>query len=128
MNLDRPPADIASAAADQLRALNHALLNAKDVPAPEISATVQALITLTSRMPQALLHLTAHLGRQQKAERVRLDNGADPAAAVIQADTYLTDAETDLADVSAHLRKAGALLFTMGAPWELIDEDREESK
>ncbi|AXE23547.1 hypothetical protein C0216_08795 [Streptomyces globosus] len=112
------PSGYAATAADGIRALNHTLINAKAVPAPELSATVQALITLLDRLPQALSSISTHLVREQKAERVRMDNATDPAAAVIDVDTHLTDAEADLADVTAHLRQAGALLFAMGTPFD----------
>ncbi|MGW6413059.1 hypothetical protein ACWF95_38935 [Streptomyces vinaceus] len=111
------PSERAGLAAEAVRQLNHALINSGNTPAPEISATIQALILLVDRLPEALGRLSNHLVREQKAERVRMDNGSDPAKAVVQADTHLTDAETDLADVSAALHKAGALLAAMGTPW-----------
>ncbi|MET8296372.1 hypothetical protein ABZW02_20195 [Streptomyces sp. NPDC005180] len=110
------PSGYAITAAEGVRALNHLLIDNRSIPAPELSATVQALIVLMDRLPQALGHLSAHLVREQAAARVRMDNDSDPAAAVLQVDTALTDAETDLADVTAHLRTAGSLLFAMGTP------------
>ncbi|WP_183068981.1 hypothetical protein [Streptomyces sp. gCLA4] len=111
------PSEIAHAAAESVRKLNHCLVNAKEVPAPELSATVQALITLVARLPQTLSQLSAHLVREQRAGQVRMEDGSDSAKPVAYVDTFLTDAETDVSDVSKSLHAAGSLLFKMGAPW-----------
>ncbi|MFE2305015.1 hypothetical protein [Streptomyces sp. NPDC059411] len=117
MPAQKTAADHAADAADAVRQLNHAGLNAKAISAPEISLTVQNLITLIDRLPQALDQLSNHLVLDQRQGQVRMEDGSDPGPRVLEAETHLSDAESDLADIAGHLRKAGALLFTMGAPW-----------
>ncbi|MFE2283847.1 hypothetical protein ACFXDJ_06715 [Streptomyces sp. NPDC059443] len=118
------PSDHAITAADAIQKMNHALINSGNTSAPEISATVQALITLVDRLPEALGRLSNHLVREEKAARVRMDDNSDPAKAVVWVDTFLTDADSDLADVSKSLHAAGSLLFKMGQPYEGEDEVR----
>ncbi|MFB6518727.1 hypothetical protein [Streptomyces sp. NPDC056401] len=117
------PSQHAVAAADAIQLLNRSLLDTKDISAPEISATVQAVIRLVDRMPQALSHLSARLVREQKAERIRMDDGSDPAKAAMWVETFLTDAETDVVDAAKSLHAAGSLLFKMGAPYDPTDDD-----
>lgn len=125
MNLDRDPADIAAAAAEELRALNHKTSTTKELSAPEISRTVQNLITLLERLPQGLSQLSARLVAEQRNGRVRMEDDSNPARPVVEVDTHLTDAEADIDDVLVHLRKAGALLFAMGAPYDPTDDDEQ---
>lgn len=94
------------------------MINAKVISAPQIAATVQGLIQLLDRLPQALGRLSAHLVREHQGGHIRMEGGTDPEPAVLAAETHLTDAEADVPDLTAHLRQASALLTRMGCPWE----------
>ncbi|MER6218255.1 hypothetical protein ABT213_29915 [Streptomyces sp. NPDC001674] len=120
------PSAPARDAANAVQLLNRHLMDAKSVSAPELSAMLQALIALVDRMPQSLSHLSRHLVREQKAERVRMDDRSAPEKAAMWVETFLTDAEADLADVAKSLHAAGSLLAKMGAPFPTGDEEDDQ--
>ena len=108
------PAKAARDAAEAIRKLNHASLN-QQLPAPVISSTVQALVQLVDRMPQALEQLGRQLRQRRAEDAIRMDTGENPAVAVAEAMVALDDAVQHLADVSRSLHLAASPLFHMAA-------------
>ncbi|MBA0051948.1 hypothetical protein E0L36_13900 [Streptomyces sp. AJS327] len=97
----------AAAAAEAIRALNHALAVSPSVVRPdEAYAVVGDLATLASRLPQALSALGLVLQRQQEAGRLRSDRDALPEdmATIISAliDAAYTAERLDRAVRPAH--------------------------
>ncbi|MFF9982833.1 hypothetical protein [Streptomyces erythrochromogenes] len=124
--MEKSPALLAGDAAAAVRQLNHALLNTREITPPEISTTVQELLLAVDRIPQALTQLAAHLVRDQRHGRVRMDDGGDSTQPVLEVETHLSDAEFDLNDATAQLRKAVRLLFAMSAPGSTDDQETEQ--
>lgn len=124
--MEKSPALLAGDAAAAVRQLNHALLNTRQLTPPEISATVQELLLVVDRIPQALTQLAARLVRDQRQDQVRMDDGRDSTQPVLEVETHLTDAETDLNDATAHLRKAVRLLSAMSAPGPTDDQETDQ--
>lgn len=129
MDLDRTPSQIANAAAEEIRALNHRTLSAKAYEnAPEVSEVVTALATLIERMPQALQQAEAGLRALDDADQIRMDNGhgsrQELSTAVSTVLSSLEYARDDLARACEQLRAAAGPLSHMGGPWP-ADEDDE---
>ena len=108
-----PPSQLAENAAEAVRALNHATLEPAAYPYPsEVDATVQALITLAGRLPQAIVQSDAALAALDTAGRLRLDAMTDSPslehhlAAVHQATDHAQRAAEDL---TAALKRLGSL-------------------
>ncbi len=85
----------AEAAAEAIRALNHATLPAaRTLTGPaDVYDVTGALASLTARLPQVLSQLQAFLVGEHTAGRVRVVDGphtVDPAAALAQSDRWLT--------------------------------------
>ncbi|MDD9376501.1 hypothetical protein M8Z33_07410 [Streptomyces sp. ZAF1911] len=123
---DQSPAQHVIAAGEAIRAANHATLDPASLPAPgDVAETVLALCTLTDRLPQFLDQLAAAIVRHQRSGIVRMDSGEDPGPLVLEVETLLADAESDLPDITATLRKASGLLARMGTPYEAGSEGDE---
>lgn len=76
------PTDQAHAAAEAIRALNHATHDRGWAEQPgEVSAVASNLLRLAERLPQALNQLYAELDRLDQADAIRMDNGEEPAVA-----------------------------------------------
>lgn len=96
------PAQHAEAAAEAVRALNHATLPCTSPLAgpADIYDTLGSLATLAARLPQALSQLQAFLDTETDAGRVRVVDGehaGDPAAAAATCGHW-----TDTASAAAH--------------------------
>ncbi|MGW6704754.1 hypothetical protein ACWGDE_07665 [Streptomyces sp. NPDC054956] len=126
MPTEKSPAELAGAAAEAVRQLNRLTLNTKTLSAPEISNAVQSLLQLVDRLPQALDQLGDHLVREQRAGRVRMEDGRDSSMPALKAESHLSDAGSELDDVHGHLRKAGALLAAMGTPLPTDNKETTE--
>ncbi|MFD9621874.1 hypothetical protein ACFWB2_32000 [Streptomyces virginiae] len=124
--MEKSSALLAGDAAAAVRQLNHALLNTRQITPPEISTTVQELLLVVDRIPQALTQLAARLVRDQRQDRVRMADGRDSTQSVLEVETHLSDAESDLNDATAHLRKAARLLSAMSAPWPPGGKETEQ--
>ena len=110
------PTKQARDAAEAIRKLNHATIAPKQpIPAPVISSTVQALEALLTRLPQALDQLSGQLHRDQADDAIRMDDGSDPAAAVAEVRTSLTDTVRAVHAATESLQDAAGLLFNMGS-------------
>ena len=113
------PMAAAQAAADAIRALNHATLPAAGglaYPA-DAQAVLTALGTAAARIPQALAQLDGFLTREVDAGRIRIVDGqhaGDPAAAIAEA-TQLLDHATISARGLAQLLDAAATTLTWAA-------------
>lgn len=133
MDLNRKPSEIANAAAEEIRALNHRTLKTDAFPYPsDVSDTATALASLVQRLPQGLQQLEAGLQALDNDNRIRLAD-RDPREvsqndivhAVSTALFGLREAREALGRVEAHLRSATGVLGNLGAPWG--DEDDDEA-
>lgn len=125
MNLDRTPAAISFAAAEEIRALNHRTLDTKAFTQPgHVSDTAIALGSLIERLPQALEQLEAGLVQLQLANAIRLDTR--PVAATSQQDVAdevftvvsgLSEARRLLRAAHEAMREATGSLSHMGGLW-----------
>lgn len=109
------PARQAEAAAEAVRALNHATLFAgNELTGPaDVYDTLGSLAMLAARLPQALSQLQAFLDAETDAGRVQVVDGehaGDPAAAAATAGHW-TDTASAAAQVLQHaLEQAHAAL------------------
>jgi hypothetical protein len=130
MDLNRTPAEIATAAAEELRALNHRTLDPKAFPQPgDVSDTADALARIVQYLPQALRQLDAGLEALHDEQRIRLDDvpANEVSAQEIQSRVFkvvsaLREARVGLSQVDDEMRRAKGPLSHMGAPWG-DDED-----
>lgn len=128
-------AKVAQEAAEKVRELNHATLNAKGMSAPEISRTVRHLLDLVERLPQTFEQLRDHLAMQQSVGQVRMEDGRDstgPVATVVAelaraaALCKAQDADrpgTPSGPLSHALHEASGWLYNMGSPWSDPDDE-----
>ena len=130
MDLDKTPSQLASDAADAIRALNHRTLKPDAFPQPaDVSDTAVGIATVVQRLPQALQQLEAGLRRLDEDNRIRLADRhpsevsqKDIHDAVFSALWNLQEARQALGAVEEHLREATGVLGSLGAPWP-EDED-----
>jgi hypothetical protein len=130
---DRTPQDLAHAAADTVRDLNvvtqqvsafdgeHGFRGA--APA-NLSGTVQGLITLTDRLPQALQQLRRGLQQLEEQQTIRMADGTNPVDAVSTALRGLLNAEEAVKAANHALRAAGAPMAAMGGYLDEVEEDQ----
>jgi uncharacterized membrane protein YccC len=133
MDLNRDPQTIAYAAAEEIRALNHRTqqVSAFDgdhgfrgaAPA-NLSGTVQGLITLTDRLPQALQQLRRGLQQLEEQQTIRMTDGTKPEDAVSTALRGLLNAEEAVKAANHALRAAGAPMAAMGGYLDEVEEDQ----
>ncbi len=108
------PAKIARTARDAVEQLNHATAT-PDIPAPIISATTQAVLSLLQHLPQTIEQLNWALAARQRSYEIRTDNGTDPAAAVREVDEAMRATVGALEAASSALQRAATPLFSMAA-------------
>ncbi|MFJ1900487.1 hypothetical protein [Streptomyces sp. NPDC088115] len=126
MDLNREPQRIARMAASEVQELNHKTIDVKGyygededglfisaVP-PNVCATVEALIALTDRLPQALQQASRALQHAEERQVIRMADGSDVGDHVSRALRGLLDAEQAVKVANAHLREAGTPLAAMG--------------
>ncbi|MFJ8213229.1 hypothetical protein [Streptomyces sp. NPDC096033] len=129
MDLNLPPAKAAEGAAEAVRTLNHLTLKpAAFEYAGDASDTIQALLALVSRLPQALTQTVAAVERHHRQGAIRMEDGSDPTDAFLRVEENLTAAEVGITDeVIPFLRKAASVLARMGAPYDPADDpDRDK--
>ncbi|MDH6110189.1 hypothetical protein P3T36_004879 [Kitasatospora sp. MAP12-15] len=117
MTAEKPdPVKIAYEAAEAIRQLNHVTLN-ECLPAPRISATMQALVVMLDRLPQLFEQLAHQLQQRQAEGKVVMDTREDPAIVVAEVLAQLADAKAiaEPAHYSAYGTPAGALSKTVHA-------------
>ncbi|MFG3512175.1 hypothetical protein [Streptomyces bobili] len=111
----KTPAQIAGAAAEEIRALNHVTLDPKSLRyPPHVSETAQALVQMIDRLPQALLQVSEAVRRHASQRLIRMDDGTDPAKAADEVMNNLADAIRDVGQLSTSLHFAASVLFHMG--------------
>jgi hypothetical protein len=127
MDLNREPHQMASAAAEEIRALNHRTLDAdKAFTYPgQVSDTANGIATLLERLPQALRQMEAGLEQLRDDNAIRLDDRPenetsqkdihDQVFAVTQA---LSRTRELLGEAHTALRQATGPLSHMGGLWE----------
>lgn len=130
MDLDRSPSQIANAAAEEIRALNHRTLNTQMYAQPaDVSDTANAIATLLERLPQTLDQLEAGLLILQDGNKIRLDtkplgdtSQQDIAHEVFTVTSALSEARRLLRQANQAIKDATSPLSHMGGLWE-DDED-----
>jgi acyl-CoA reductase-like NAD-dependent aldehyde dehydrogenase len=91
----RSPCQLAEEAAEAIRALNHATTWGAGYQRPaDVDATVGGLLTLASRLSQALDQASSWLLAAERGETVRHDQGDDIAQVVDAARSHLRNAGT----------------------------------
>jgi hypothetical protein len=135
MDQDRTPQDLAHAAADAVRDLNNATQSVaafhgqdgfRGAAPGNLAGTVQGLIVLTDRLPQALQQLRRGLQQLEEEQTIRMADGSDPADGVSTALRALLNAEEAVKAANHALRAAGAPMSAMGGYWdETMDEDED---
>jgi hypothetical protein len=96
--------DLAAAAAQAVRELNHRTLHQDALTGPaQLDRTVAELAVMVAGLPQLLRQLGGWLAAEQRADRIRSDNHLDPGRTVDQA-------AADLADAGHTARQLGQLL------------------
>jgi hypothetical protein len=124
MDLNRTPSEISSAAAEEIRALNHRTGNPKAFTEPaDVANTASHLATLLERLPQALQQMDAGLTQLEQTTGIRMDTGTAPEEAVDLARSYLRAAREGLGGVLNDLRCASAELSHMSGPWPDSDDE-----
>jgi hypothetical protein len=115
---------VAAWAAEAIRTLNHATLDAAGgafrFPA-DADAVLCELATLAQGLPQLCGQLATWLHCQQDAERIAVTygpNAGDPQEAVTQATTWLGEAESAAGGLYEALNAARQITATMSAPYD----------
>lgn len=118
MNLNREPAVIAQAAAEEIRALNHRSLDAGVFEQPaDIYRTIDALTALAHGLPQAIEQTWKQLRAMEQDGAIRMDDGTDVNAEMNRARLALSEARRLLATGGGYLREAAQPLSHMGGQW-----------
>jgi hypothetical protein len=118
MNLNREPAAIARAAAEEIRTLNHRTLgqHAFDEPSA-IYSTVNELKQAVWGMPQAIEQTWRELKAMRDEGAIRMDNGTEADEGAEEARQELNEARQLLAQAGAALDRATSVLSHMGGQW-----------
>jgi diketogulonate reductase-like aldo/keto reductase len=115
MNLNREPAAIANAAAEEIRALNHRTLDAKAFEQPaDVYRTIDALTQFVRYMPQAIEQTWKQLRAMEQQGAIRMDNLSDVDVAMEEARLALSEARRLVATGGGFLNDAAQTLSRMG--------------
>ena len=127
MDLTKTPGQLATEAAEAIRALNHRTIDAKayDAP-PSVGEAAYGLRTLTERLPQSLQQMESELLRFDAEDSIRMDDGTDPAYAVAECAAALAAARQHLDHLLGELAIVSARTSHMGGHWP-ADEDELEA-
>lgn len=119
MDLNRTPARIADAAAEEIRALNHRTLDPKaSLPTPpDVAGVAEGINALLQRLPQALEQAGRALEGMADRNEIRMDNGADPARAAAEAGAALLEVRDHLQAAGSAMQDAVNQLARMGGHW-----------
>lgn len=127
MDLDRTPAGLADAAAQELRALTHITVELDAYAGPgQVSETVRALAQLAESLPQVLDQLIVALSMQVNEGRVGTDDGTDPDQRVLRAVELLGEARDRAAVLASGLGAAAEPLAHLGTPGAVEAEEGED--
>lgn len=126
MDLNRPPAEMANAAAESIRELNHRTLDPKAFTQPgDVSDIANAIALLVQRLPQAIQQLEAGLAALHERGAIRLDDIPEGHASrkdvqdrVFEALFGLRESRDDLRRAHEYLTRATGPLSHMGGLWE----------
>jgi hypothetical protein len=101
------PAGLARAAAEAIRALNHATLGGDGLEQPADAYDLLSELSLAaSRLPQLLGQVGTWLAAALAGGRLGCDDGTDPAAAVSGAWLFISDARASAAALAGNLSLA----------------------
>lgn len=118
MNLNREPAAIAKAAAEEIRALNHSTISAKAFEEPsDIYRTVGELKQTVWGMPQAIEQTWKALKAMREDSVIRMDNDSSVNDETEKARQQLNEARQLLAQAGTALDQATQTLSHMGGQW-----------
>lgn len=122
MDLNRTPSQIASAAAEEVRALNHKTLDEPYESAADISGTFENLARLIDYLNQTVQQAESSLTALHEKGQIRISGSADSAGPVGEATAALENTRNALTIAREALYAANGRLSTMGAPWSDDDE------
>lgn len=115
MDLSRDPSVIASAAAEEVRALNHRTLSPDAFRQPaDAGDTAHHLATLIERLQQSLVQLCHGVEALEEKQAIRMDDGSDVGEQVSDALRSLSYASQDLIATHNSLKKAAGVMSHMG--------------
>jgi hypothetical protein len=124
VDLNREPRQIAYAAAEEIRALNHRTLDPKAMPNPgDVAGTIEGLHALLQRLPQAIEQLQQALQGMGDRQEVRMDNGSDPSESVLAACRGLWEAEERARGAESALQAVVNQVSHMGGHFTDEDDD-----
>lgn len=114
---------LARTAAETIRALNHATLGGDGLAQPADAYQLLGELSLaSSRLPQLLTQVGRWLDRALAAGQLGCDDRTDPAIAVSEAQTYMTNARTTAAALARDLDYAQQQLAAVhGSPSLIAD-------
>jgi uncharacterized membrane protein YdfJ with MMPL/SSD domain len=124
MDLSKTPGQLATEAADAIRALNHKTLNDSYETPPAVGEVAYALRTLVERLPQALNQMTAGLVGLDDESAIRMDDGTDHVYAVAECVAANQAAQSLLEQLQAELAIVSARTSHMGSHWP--DDEGDE--
>ncbi|MFD7995476.1 hypothetical protein [Streptomyces mexicanus] len=133
MDLNRTPAQISRAMAEEARALNHRTLKADAFDnAPSVADTADGIAAVIQRLPQAIQQLEAGLQALADDNQIRLADrhprevsAKDVHDAVFDVLWNLKEAREGLGRLNEHVRAATRRLSNMGGPWPEQDTDED---
>ncbi|WP_406122848.1 hypothetical protein OHQ89_12120 [Streptomyces canus] len=118
MNLNREPAAIAKAAAEEVRALNHRTLDVDAFEQPgDVYRTISALAQLVQGLPQAIEQTWKQLRAMEQAGSIRMDDLSDIDASMEEARLALSEARRLIATGGGYLNQAAKPMSHMGGQW-----------
>ncbi|MCX4547254.1 hypothetical protein [Streptomyces sp. NBC_01565] len=124
MDLTKTPGQLATEAADAIRALNHRTLDkgSYDNPA-EAGAAAYALRTLVERLPQSLTQLGTALTAFDDDTAIRTDDGSDATYSVAECLAAIEAAHEHLGQLLGELAIVSARTSHMGGHWSADEDD-----
>ena len=114
---------LARAAAEAVRALNHATLGGGLGQPSDAYAVLGELSLTASRIPQLLGQVGRWLAAALAAGRLGCDDGTDPAAAVSGAWLFISDARASAASLARDLGHAQQQLAAVHGAMEEAEEE-----
>lgn len=127
MDLDRTPYQIANAAAEEIRALNHRTLDPKVFEYPgQVADVIAALVGLTSRMDQTISQAGSGLRHLHDRQRIGAYNGESADAKVAEAAQNLLSVQMLLSGATDGLRKAHETLAGLRGLFDDVPDETLE--
>jgi len=132
MDLNRTPAEIASSAAEEIRALNHRTIKSDAyLTPPDLAYTAGHITALVQRLSQALQQMEAGIRTLDEGNKIRLADRHptevsqnDIAAAVSTVAFGLSEARRAIGSAEPYLREAMQVLNSLGGPWPEDDDEQ----